>query len=74
MKVQIEFDDFESFMKNFNNAIIAYQDVLGAVYLGIEVPNKWAPFMNEEKEVIQERVKVLVDCYRQLEKIEKSLN
>lgn len=51
-KVEISFwteEEFIAFVKSFNNAIIAYKDILNAIRFGCELSSKWIPL--EEKEI-----------------------
>ena len=79
MIVPLEFknyQDFEFFMKAFNNAIIAYNDITSSLILGIEVSPKWDPLIprtEEQEEKLKRRVNALIYQYEQLAEIEKDL-
>ena len=85
MKIEIEVDNFEDFVKGFQNAFIAYNDIRNGIWLVGETPNgmnpKWNKLINKEAkdfdglvEIFDIRLKELENVYKQLEKKEKELN
>ena len=74
MKIELEFSDnnsFSEFMSAFNNAIIAYKDVVNAKEFGCETSIKWND-LSEEK--MRHRLYLLMDKYIVLAKLEERLN
>lgn len=85
MKIEIEVDNFENFIKGFQNAFIAYTDIRNGIWLFGVVPDgmspKWNKLINKEAkdfdkivEIFDIRLKELENVYKQLEKKEKELN
>ena len=73
MKIELEFKDlkeFSNFISGLNNAIIAYDDVKGAIDFACEVSPKWD---NVPVEKMRERLKLLRDKYFELLDIEKEI-
>lgn len=70
-KITIEVEDITLFAKALNNAIIAYGDITWGIFLGCEVPDKFAPLKKLPYEELETRMKCLKDVYRQLEDIER---
>ena len=79
MIVPLNFDsykDFELFMKAFNNSIIAYNDIISSLILGIEVSTKWdklIPYNEEDEQKLRDKLNALVCQYQQLKEFEDSL-
>lgn len=73
MKIEIEVNDIELFAKGFNNAIIAYGDIVRSINLGCEIPYKLEALKTISYEDLSLRCGCLIDVYRQIEKIEKDL-
>ena len=70
-KITIEVGDLTTFITGLNNAIIAYNDVVGAVYFGCGVPSKLEVLKDIPFEKLKERQRSLKDVYEQLIEIEK---
>lgn len=78
MKIELEFknqEEFIEFAKSFNNAVIAYNDIVCGMILGAQVSPKWEPLLDTYGEDgLRYRVKVLKEQYNVIHEIEKSLN
>ena len=74
MKIEIEVDNLSRFIDGFNNAFLAYQDVVSAIVLGCEVAQKFEPLKSLNDEVLLQRKKDLAKVYEQLIEIEKSID
>ena len=70
MKIELEFldnEEFTEFMCGFNNAIIAYKDIINSIILGTEVPTKWYPLAEKKtEEELRHRLFVLQNQYNEL--------
>lgn len=71
MKITIEVEDITLFAKALNNAIIAYGDITWGIFLGCEVPDKFAPLKGLPEGELKARVNCLKDVYRQVEELEE---
>lgn len=78
MKIELEFKDqeeFIEFVKSFNNAVIAYNDIVYGMILGAQVSPKWEPLLDTYGEDgLRYRLNLLKEQYEVLYKVEKSLN
>ena len=78
MKIELEFEnqeEFIEFVKSFNNAVIAYNDIVCAIILGAQVSPKWEPLLDIVGENgLRHRVDLLKKQYNTLYEVEKSLN
>ena len=78
MKIELEFknqEEFIEFVKSFNNAVIAYNDIVCGMILGAQVSPKWEPLLDTYGEDgLRHRVKLLIKQYEALHEVEKSLN
>ena len=70
-KITLEVEELKTLVDGLNNAIIAYNEVVMALYLCCEVPSCLAPLKLIPFENLRERQKALGDIYKQLEQIEK---
>lgn len=71
MKIEIEVEDISLFVKALNNACISYGDVIWGIYIGCEVPSKFAPLKKLPEGELKARIDCLKDVYRQVENMEK---
>lgn len=70
-KITIEIDDVSTLIDGLNNAIIAYNEVVGSIMLCCEVPLILSPLKQIPFEKLRERQQCLNDLYKQLIKIEQ---
>lgn len=63
MTILIETHDLNNLICGINNAIVAYNDIFSAKFLGCECPLKWEKVSTE---TMQERLKELHYIYDQL--------
>ena len=78
MKIELDFknqEEFIEFVKSFNNAVIAYNDIVCGMILGAQVSPKWEPLLDIVGENgLRYRVDLLKKQYNTLYEVEKSLN
>ena len=78
MKIELDFknqEEFIEFVKSFNNAVIAYNDIVCGMILGAQVSPKWEPLLDIVGENgLRHRVDLLKKQYNTLYEVEKSLN
>ena len=78
MKIELEFknqEEFIEFVKSFNNAVIAYNDIVCGMILGAQVSPKWEPLLDAYGEDgLRYRLNLLKEQYEVLYKVEKSIN
>lgn len=74
MKIEIEVDNLSRFIDGFNNAILAYQNVVSSIILGCEIPQKFEPLTAVDEDILLQRKKDLAKVYEQLIEIEKSID
>ena len=75
--VEISFwteEEFIAFMKTFNNAIIAYRDILNTIRFGCELPLKWKPLEQKEMEDLDHDFFLLVNTYKELHQKEEEIS
>jgi hypothetical protein len=70
-KITLEVEDISTLLDGLNNAMIAYDDIIWAIYLCCKIPSKLEPLKSLPFEQLRERLKALKDVYEQLIKIEK---
>lgn len=70
MTILLHTHDFNNLICGINNAIIAYNDIFAAKFLGCEYPSKWEKVTTE---TMQERLNELHYLYEQLLTIEGEL-
>lgn len=68
MKKTITIEIDEDSFNGLNNAIIAYFDILSAIYLGCYVPEKFEPLKTLSEEELKARKISLVNLYKDIEK------
>lgn len=73
MKIEIEVPDIKTVADAINNAAIAYGDIVYAIMLGCQVPNRLEPLKKLSEEELNKRCDCLRQIYKQLEEIEKSI-
>lgn len=75
MKIELEFEnqkEFIEFVKSFNNAVIAYNDIVCGMILGAQVSPKWEPLMDTlGEDGLRHRMKLLTKQYDALHEIEQ---
>ena len=78
MKIELDFknqEEFIEFVKSFNNAVIAYNDIICGMILGAQVSPKWDPLLDiVGEDGLRHRVDLLKKQYNTLYEVEKSLN
>lgn len=76
MKIELEVKDLETFAKAFNNALVAYDDIVGALWLGLEPQiktTKFLPLTKLSSIELDNRIKCLMDVYEQITKLEQGV-
>ena len=73
MKIEIEVPDITTASKAINNATVAYGDIISAIMVGCEVPQRFAPLAQLSDEELRKRFNCLKSIYEQLEEIEKNI-
>ena len=74
MKIEIEVQNLEAFIKGLNNATAALGDICSSISLGCEPqinPNKFKGLKELPEEELKERFLELKDVYLQLEVMKK---
>ena len=78
MKIELDFknqEEFIEFVKSFNNAVIAYNDIVCGMILGAQVSPKWEPLLDIVGENgLRYRVDLGGRRIIKKKKVEKSLN
>lgn len=73
MEITIKVDDITTFAKALNNAQIAYNSIVQAIVYGCEIPKQFEPLKELSDEELMGRLKSLMDVYKQVEEIERSV-
>ena len=72
IKLELEFNNiqaFDDFVSAFNNAMIAYHDIVWSAKLGCAIPSKWESLIQSKGETeLQRRLDILTHVYSQTEK------
>jgi hypothetical protein len=68
--IEINEDDLPCLLDGLNNAIIAYNNIIGAIKFGFEVHSKLQPLENLSHSELDDRIKALIGLYDQLAKLE----
>ena len=70
MKVELEFldkEEFTEFVSAYNNALIAYKDIINAINLGCQVSSKWDKLAESKtEEELKHRLFLLQHQYNEL--------
>ena len=78
MKIELDFknqEEFIEFVKSFNNAVIAYNDIVCGMILGAQVSPKWEPLLDIiGEDGLRHRINLLKKQYNTLYEVEKSLD
>lgn len=79
MKLTIEVDDPSLLLDGLNNAIIAYNDIVSAFFLGCDVPEKWRTLekgrsYDELISLLKTRMSILRSVYDQIENFLNEVN
>ena len=68
MKITIEVPDITTAAIALNNACIAYGDIICAIELGLQVPNKFSKLREIDEDVLRKRYECVKNIYAQVEK------
>ena len=74
MKIEIEVEDITLFADALNNSIATYGDILFAIYLGCEIPDKLKKLKEIPFDILQKKFNCIKSVYKQVLEIEKKLN
>lgn len=66
MKITVEVN--QKVLDNFNNALIAYWDIISMAKLGVEMPLKFSSFGELSNEELMDKFISIYDLYREIEK------
>ena len=72
MKIEIEVDNIEEFAIAFNNACVAYGDIISSAYFGCDIPEKFKKLLLTPEE-LNDRYECLINVYKQITKIEEKI-
>lgn len=72
MKITIEIPDIKTAVSAINNAVIAYGDIISALILGCDVPEKFKVLTQLSDDELMERFYCLKSIYEQLEVVENN--
>jgi hypothetical protein len=70
MKIEIEVPNIKTAADAINNAAIAYGDIVSALILGCDVPNKFKVLAKLSDDELMERFYCIKSIYEQLEVME----
>lgn len=71
MKITVEVEDITTFAIALNNAVTAYGDIVWALFIGCQIPDKFAKLKELQYEEVEKRFHCLKDVYKQVEEIER---
>lgn len=68
MKIEIDVEDISLFAKALNNSTSTYGNILFAICIGGEIPEKLKPLENIPYEELKKRFNCIKNVYKQIEK------